>query len=108
MFLQSARGCLLLAVISVGCSAHGFDANLKASMVDEGATEADLVKAAGQPTRRVTPPSQDCVKAGGTHELIYDVTIRYLGGWLGEDPSSLVSFCIDASSRIIQKVDIVF
>jgi hypothetical protein len=34
--------------------------------------------------------------------------IRYLGGWLGEDPSSLVSFCIGPMSRIIEKRDIVF
>ena len=38
--------------------------------------------------------SPDCAKAGGSHEVVYDVTIRYLGGWLGEDPSSLVSFCM--------------
>jgi hypothetical protein len=100
--------CLLLTTVSVGCSVNGFDASVKASMVDKGASKADLIKAAGPPTRRVAPPSPDCAKAGGTDELIYDVTIRYLGGWLGEDPSSLVSFCIDPSSRIIQKLDVVF
>jgi hypothetical protein len=103
-----AHGCLLLAAVSMGCSANGFDAHLRASTVDEGASEADLLGTAGPPTRRVAPPFPDCAKAGGTHELIYDVTIRYLGGWLGEEPSSLVSFCIGPSSRIIEKKDVVF
>ena len=98
----------LVAALSCACTVSGFDANIKASSVDEGTTEAELLRTAGQPTRRIDPPSSDCAKAGGSHEVIYDVTIRYLGGWLGEEPSSLVSFCIGPTSRIIQKFDAVF
>jgi hypothetical protein len=98
----------LIAALSCACTVSGFDANVKASSVDEGATEAQLLSTAGLPTRRIEPPSPDCAKAGGSHEVVYDVTIRYLGGWLGEDPSSLVSFCIGPMSRIIEKRDIVF
>jgi hypothetical protein len=89
-------------------SVSGVDASVKASMVDEGASEADLLRVAGRPTRRMTPPFPDCIKAGGTHELIYDVKIRYVGGWLGEDLSSLVAFCIGPSSRIIKKAQVTF
>jgi hypothetical protein len=99
----------LFAVIwSTGCTVSGSDAELKASAIDEGATEEQLVKAAGAPSRRVVPPHPDCAQGGGTHELIYDTTIQYLGGWLGEVQSSLVAFCIDPSSTIIQKTYVEF
>jgi hypothetical protein len=75
------------------------DASRKASAFGKGATEADLFKAAGAPSRRASPPLPECAEAGGTHELIYDVSIWWIG--LGEDPSSMRSFCIGNNGKII-------
>lgn len=93
---------VLLAVVAGGCTTHGHEASVQAALVGEGATEAVLLRAAGRPTRRQEPPFPDCAKAGGTHNLIYETTIRDFGGWLGEHLSSLVSVCIGPTSRIIE------
>ena len=86
-----------------GCAEVGGDAYSKARLFDRGATEAELTQAAGPPTERVNTPDTLCKEAGGSRELVYTVSARYLGGWLRDVPMYAVAFCIDRSSKIVAR-----
>jgi hypothetical protein len=86
-----------------GCSNVGSDAYSRARLFDRGATETELTQAAGPPTERLNTPDTLCEEAGGSFELVYKVSARYLGGWLQDAPMHAVAFCIDDSAKIVAR-----
>jgi hypothetical protein len=84
------------------CTQVGNDALQKALLVMEGASESELISAAGPPTRK-QEPSSDCRSKGGARELVYEARTLWLGGKLASDLSSQVVVCIDSSSTIVVK-----
>jgi hypothetical protein len=95
-----------LALFTPGCTETGREAYEKASKVDLGATEADVIQSAGPPTSRVAPLGQKCQKSGGTHELVYVVSTS-LAGWR-RTPLVAIAFCIDGSSKVVDQSFIVY
>jgi hypothetical protein len=104
---QSACALGLSLLLSAGCTVVGKDAEAKAVLVENGATEADVLRVAGPPTRRIEP-SDLCKEAGGNYELTYEVNTRYVGGWLSDTPMSAVALCFDATSRVVSKIFVQF
>ena len=89
-----------------GCTEVGRDPFSRARVFERGATEVELVQKAGAPTERLNNPGTWCKEAGGSRELVYKVSARYLGGWVKDAPMFAVAFCIDEASKIIEKATI--
>jgi hypothetical protein len=87
--------------IGVGCSRTGEAAAERALQFGDGASEHALVAAAGPPSQILAPAAAVCEKAGGVHELVYTITDKYLGGYLGEAFVASYSFCIGPDSTVI-------
>ena len=97
--------CMVGTLLLVdGCAEVGTDAYSRARVFERGATEAELTQAAGPPAERVNTPGALCKEAGGSSELVYTVSARYLGGWLRDSPMFAVAFCVDGSSKIVAKM----
>lgn len=87
--------------LGVGCSRTGDAAAERALQFGDSASGSALVGAAGPPSQILAPADAECKKAGGVRELVYTITDKYLGGYLGQAFVASYSFCIGPDSTVI-------
>ena len=80
-------------LVTVTSRSVGDEAANKAMRFDAGASEADIIREAGEPTDRVDA-SEGCREDGGTYELVYATEMHALWGLLRQQSTHHILLCM--------------